>query len=119
MKLFDYLALAGAVFLTVLALVSALSAGEESLEISIQSEGKEWLYPLDASTSQSFSGPVGKTVVEIGNGQVFVSESDCKEQICVQSGSIHDYGQWIACLPNRVFIAIRGKQEGEVDGQVY
>ena len=119
MKLFDYVALSGAVFLTIISFVSALSIQTDSLEILIQAGEQEWIYPLDSSIHQSFTGPVGETVVNIKNGRVFVSESDCKEQICVQSGHIDSHGQWIACMPNRVFITIRGKKEGELDGEVY
>jgi len=119
MKLLDYVALCGAITLTVLSFSSAFSVQSDSLEISIQSEEKEWIYPLDGSLSQSIPGPAGMTIVEIREGLVFVSHSDCREQICVQSGSIKEQGQWIACMPNRIFITIRGKKEGELDGEVY
>lgn len=119
MKLFDYVALFTAVSLTVLSFISALVVQSDSQEILIQAGDQEWIYPLESVVEQSFSGPVGNTVVTIGNGMVNIIESDCKEQICVQSGHIHSQGQWIACLPNRIFVTIRGKKEGELDAEVY
>lgn len=119
MKLFDYLALCAAVFLTVISFVLALSIKSDTQEILIQTEDGEWVYPLESSLAQSFPGPVGECLVVIENGSVYIAESDCREQICVQSGSIDSQGEWIACMPNRIFITIRGKKEGVIDGEVY
>lgn len=119
MKIFDFAALSLAVALTVFSFLSALSIQSDTLEILIQAGDKEWIYPIDSHLSQAFEGPVGKTIVDVSEGVVFVSESDCSEKICVQSGSIKNAGQWIACMPNRVFITIRGKKEGEIDGEAY
>lgn len=120
MKLFDYLALAVSVAVTVLSLFSALSFNGASLEVHIESDGKEWIYPLDGENALLFTGPVGETQVLIEEGHVLVPHSDCKEKICVQSGSIDGPGEWIACMPNRVFISIRGKtEEGGLDGESY
>ena len=119
MKLLDYAALCLAVSLTVLSFFSAVSRSGDSLEILIQSAGKEWIYPIDSELVQVFHGPAGETTIVVENGSVLVSQSECSEQICVQSGIIKKQGQWIACMPNRVFVTIRGKKEGELDGEVY
>lgn len=119
MKIIDFAALSLAVFLTVFSFLSALSVQSDSLEILIEAGDKEWIYPIDSQISQVFEGPVGETTVDISSGIVSVTESDCSEKICVQSGSIHSGGQWIACMPNRVFVTIRGKKEGELDGEAY
>ena len=37
--------------------------------------------------------------------------SDCRNQICVNDGSISQTNQSIVCLPNRVVIEITGKEE--------
>ena len=42
----------------------------------------------------------------IKDGQVQMTKSDCKNQICVHQGRISRAGQTIACLPNRVLIRI-------------
>jgi hypothetical protein len=119
MKLFDYAALSAAVLLPGLSLFSALSIQSDSLEILIESENREWIYPIDSTVMQEFDGPVGHTTVSIDGGIVSVTKSDCSEKICVQSGSIENAGQWIACMPNRIFVTIRGKKEGVLDGEAY
>lgn len=119
MKLLDYLAVAAAVAVTVISLISAISLNGSSLEVLIEADGREWLYPLDGEKELDFQGPVGHTILIITEGHARVLHSDCKEQICVQTGRIDAPGQWIACMPNRVFISVRGKEEGELDGESY
>lgn len=51
-------------------------------------------------------------IVEISGGRVSVSESSCKNQVCVRHGSISGPGQSIVCLPNRLVVSIEGGTEG-------
>ena len=53
-------------------------------------------------------------VIEIRNGKVAVTASDCPGEDCVHSGWIGLVGRSIICLPNRVEIRITGT-EAEVD----
>jgi hypothetical protein len=76
---------------------------------------QQWIYPLDAETTVRVPGPLGETVVEIADGAVRVISSPCPEKICIKTGRISKPGQWIACLPNRVFISIRGKRSEQPD----
>lgn len=84
----------------------------------ITAEETEWIYPLDEDQVLEFSGPVGKTIVTIENGNARITESDCPNQLCIAMGAASKPGQWAACLPNRVFLSISGKndeKENEVD----
>lgn len=47
----------------------------------------------------------GNTVV-IENGSVFISNADCKNQICVNHMPITAGGESIICLPNQVLVEI-------------
>ena len=82
---------------------------------SAQEAEQQWIYPLDAETTVRVPGPLGETVVEIADGAVRVVSSPCPEKICIKTGRISKPGQWIACLPNRVFISIRGRSSGQPD----
>ena len=53
--------------------------------------------------------------IEIKDGKVFITESDCPGEDCVHSGWISEGGRSIVCLPNRVEIRIEGETESEVD----
>lgn len=71
-----------------------------------------YVLPSDKDRTVSVEGPVGKTVVEIRNHRVRVTESPCHNKLCIQQGWIESGA--IICLPNRVVVTI-GKQEDESD----
>jgi hypothetical protein len=52
---------------------------------------------------------------EIRDGSAWVVSSQCPNQICVRQGKISRPGQWIACLPNDIFIRISGQTDAPVD----
>jgi hypothetical protein len=85
-------------------------------EVHITSGDKEWVYDLSVDTTASFDGPIGNTTIEISNNRVHVHSSDCKNQICLLAGWIDKPGEWISCLPNNVFILIKGQQQAQEDG---
>ena len=84
-------------------------------QASGQGGERQWIYPLDAEATVRVPGPLGDTVVVIHDGAVEVVSSPCSEKICIKTGRISKPGQWIACLPNRVFISIRGKKREQPD----
>jgi hypothetical protein len=108
LKGLDLVALAAA--LAVIALVSVRAYGRSSGAAMVHVRGpkQEWVFPLDQDRTLSVRGPLGDTVVELRGGQARVLSSPCAEKICVRTGPIARPGQWIACLPNRVFLDIQG-----------
>lgn len=66
--------------------------------------------PLSPSTDQRVEVP-GEypLVVRISEGQVWVETSQCPGGDCRLQGKISQPGQTIACLPDRVTIALRGE----------
>lgn len=52
-------------------------------------------------------------IIEVRDGKVAITESDCPGEDCVHSGWIDSMGRSIVCLPNRVEIRITG--EAEID----
>lgn len=70
---------------------------------------------MEATETVAVYGPLGVTVVRIGDNRAWVESSPCVSQTCVASGFIFRQGQWAACLPNNVLIIIEGVQSGEVD----
>ena len=42
----------------------------------------------------------------ITNGELYVSESDCPDKICLKTGHISRKGQSIICVPKRVSVTI-------------
>ena len=109
-----------AVFAAALAAIALISwkvyAGRTGVPLAyLRGPAAEWIFPLDAPRTVAVHGPLGDTVVQIADGAVRVLSSPCRNKICVRSGSVARPGQWIACLPNRVFVEVRGGSREPVD----
>ncbi len=46
---------------------------------------------------------------EVREGKIRFYESDCPDQICVKAGWLERDGDMAACLPNRVWVKVRGE----------
>ncbi|HAF27205.1 MAG TPA: hypothetical protein DCG85_07835 [Lachnospiraceae bacterium] len=61
---------------------------------------------LSSDIQKKIETPDGYNVIYIRNGSVCVTEADCKNHICVNSGFIDKKGQVIACIPHRLLVTI-------------
>ena len=68
-------------------------------------------YPLKHDREIAVVGPLGKTHVEIKNGQVCIVDSPCPQKVCVRMGQIHRVGDIVVCAPNQVLVRIEGKRD--------
>ncbi|MBQ0084384.1 MAG: NusG domain II-containing protein [Clostridiales bacterium] len=88
--------------LTVWVGFSALAKTEGS-KVAVTVDGKTEIYSLNEN--QTVKLPRNTVVIE--NGEVFVKNAECPNQICVKTGKISKAGEQIACLPNKVLVEIR------------
>jgi hypothetical protein len=114
-KPFDFVVLGFSLALTVFSGFMIYPASRSAARVRIQGTGRSWVFPVDAEELVTVPGPLGDTVVEIRGGMTRVLSSPCDNQTCVAAGHIHGRGQWVACLPNQVFVAIEGSQDAPVD----
>lgn len=71
---------------------------------------------LSENTSLEINSNGISLCIVIENGCVFVEHSDCKNQVCVNTGRISKNGQTIVCSPANMIISIEsGKKENEYD----
>lgn len=56
----------------------------------------------------------GKNTVVIEKGEVFVTDSNCPDELC-EKDRISKSGESIVCLPNRLSVNVGGKNKEEVD----
>jgi hypothetical protein len=89
--------------------------GRAAARVLVEGEGRRWEFPLDAVETVRVPGPLGDTVVELGERRARVISSPCANQICTATGGIHRQGQWIACLPNRVMVRVEAGGGEELD----
>jgi hypothetical protein len=99
--------IAAAVFLVSAALLAIFfltgpEPGKEYAEVSIDGEK---IARLSLNRNAEFDTAVGVRIAVL-NGEVFVSESDCPDRLCIRQGKISRPGRMIVCLPNRVVVKI-------------
>jgi hypothetical protein len=99
--------------------VYAPDAGEAT-HVVVQSADGRFLYALSDDTTATFDGPIGTTVMRIEDGDVWIERDPGPLQICVRKGRISQADEWLACLPNEVFVRIAGAGTGDgLDGKAF
>ena len=101
MKKWDFIVIG---LLTVVAAVSFLAINlfsAPSVKVII-SQNNEIVY--EGKISEDKQIKLQNNVVVIKNGEVFMEEANCKNQICVKHKKIKRSGESIICLPNKVII---------------
>lgn len=86
--------------------------------VVINHNGKETgLYPLSEDREIRIKDKNGKVtnVVCIKDGQVYMKEADCPDQICVKQGRKSKDGESITCLPNKVVVEVKGEDRSHMD----
>jgi len=67
--------------------------------------------PLDETDSIEIETEWGYNIVHTENGQAFVAEADCRDQICVEHKKIDKTGETIVCMPHKMVVEIIGGEE--------
>lgn len=98
---------------------ASLGTGPKAELVEIHnSHGLYMLSPLKTDTTIMVPGPLGQSVVIIQEGKVFMQSSPCSNKLCIHMGPIEQAGRSIVCIPNRVYVVIRGKASG-IDAVTY
>ena len=58
---------------------------------------------------------LGRNVVYIKDGEVWIHEANCPDDTCVRDGRISEPGEILVCLPHRVVVEVVGQRNSEVD----
>ncbi len=59
----------------------------------------------------------GHNVIVLSGKSARMASADCRDQVCVRTGTLTRAGQFAVCLPNRVVLKIVG-ESGEIDAIV-
>ena len=114
LKPLDLVALSLGLIITALIVVTALEKKQQAELVEIYSPSGTWLFSLSKNKVWR-EEPDGNCEVAIQDGSVRVVRSECPQRICIKTGSISSASQWIACLPHKVFIRIRGDDSESLD----
>lgn len=105
-RILDYIVFLIALSVVILSVFWSASGKEGELRAEIEASGIQYLMPLSQDGHLDLSGPVGETRVDVLDGEVFISYSDCRDKVCISMGHVSTPSGWLACLPNRVFIKV-------------
>lgn len=98
-----------AILIVAVALTIWIATKDEGNVAEIYIDG-QLSYSLDLDKDTAIDILDGEMTVVLKNGEVFVLESDCNEQICVNSAPISKDGGIIVCLPNKVVIKVTSRE---------
>lgn len=108
----DLLALAAVAAILAASVVFLLN-GRKGSTCLITANGSSVSYSLSENRRIDLVSNGYSLTVEIKDGQVFVTESDCPDRVCVRTGKISKTGQEIICVPAQVVIEVTGGGSGE------
>ncbi len=106
----DLLLIAGLLAAALIGLVLFLALRTSGSTAVVLINGKEAArYPLDTPAQMSLRfGDAQYNRLVIRDGQAFITEADCPDQVCVKHGGISYVGQTIVCLPHKLVVRIEG-----------
>lgn len=90
------------------------AASGPAREVVISVDGQEYgRYPLEEDQVIEIDHDSRHNIITIKDKGVTMTYSNCKNQICVNEGTITTPGQLIVCLPNYVIIEIEGGEDAD------
>ena len=95
--------------------VLSLTAGTAGDKVQISADGEVYgIYPLDEDREIDVTEDGHTNHITIKDGQVSMSYSTCRNQVCVNTGAISEAKDAIVCLPNRIVVEIisSGERKG-------
>ncbi len=70
------------------------------------SDGFYQVLPMGEDATLTVEGTRGTNVIEVKDGRVRCVESDCGNQVCVQTGWVGSAGEMVVCLPHRLTVQV-------------
>ena len=97
--------------------VLSLTAGTGGDKVKVSADGQVYgIYPLDEDCEIEVTEDGHTNHITIKDGQVSMSYSTCRNQVCVNTGTISHTKDAIVCLPNRVVVEIISSEKGKGGG---
>ncbi len=101
------------------ALIAFLARGitqKEGDYVSVSVDGETvGTFPMNEDTEYEIQGVGGVNLLVIEDGECFIREADCPDELCVKQGKISRKGESVICLPHKVVVGIEGEGVDEDD----
>ncbi len=113
-------------FIVIIIIVATLSyfimnigSDRDGYMVKVTVDGKLYgTYPLDEDKTIEIKNADGFNTVSIHDGQVSVTDADCKDKYCVKQGVISNNNESIICLPHKLVVEIAGTVDNNEVGEV-
>ena len=99
----------------VIYLLSQFMTGDSGAVIVMVDGRETGVYSLYEDREIRIETQEGYNLLVIGEGQAYVSEADCSNQVCVHTQPVSESGGQIICLPHQVVIRLKTTEERDVD----
>ena len=85
--------------------------GKNGNPVAVITAGNEIVaeIPLNGADEQTLE--VNGTKITVRDGEIFFSESACKDKVCIKTGTLKNPGDSSACIPNKVSVYIKGQSD--------
>ena len=105
-RFFDVIILAVIISFITLTALFIYSSDNSALYLSVRTPKGDWIYPMNTDISFVVEGETGPVSIKIENNEAFVVSSTCSNKTCITAPKLKNYGDWNACLPNKVFLSV-------------
>ena len=87
--------------------------GDLTAEVSVEGSVVERISLEGTEENRTYHSRGYTLQVEVRDGQIAVTASDCPTQDCVHTGAVSHPGQSIVCLPARLVIQVQGGEPSD------
>lgn len=95
-------------------MVNYSKASGDKVKITAQGKCREYsLFENETIRVTNEKGDYNTIIIE--NGEVYMENASCPDQICVHHKGVSRNGESILCLPNEVYVEVESIKEKEID----
>ncbi len=105
----DYFAVLFAVLLLPYLYATQWTGDKAGTTASIMNGDETTQVSLTVNQTLLIKGAVGTSTLKIEDGRIRFAASPCLGKQCIHSGWLEHTGEFAACLPNRISVAVLGK----------
>lgn len=105
----DYCAVLFAALLLPYLYISQWTGNEAGVSATIMNGGTNIQVSLAHDHTVEVDGALGTSIIKIEGGRIRFAASPCLGKQCIHSGWLQHAGEFAACLPNRISVAVLGE----------
>ena len=105
----DYVVIVIVIAVVTFLLYQYVFSSSQGTEVQVTSQAFQRSFSFNEDRVVEVEGPLGITRVVIDAGEVWVSDSPCREKICIKMGEKQRVGEQIVCVPNRIIVEVKGE----------